>query len=300
MSITTILNNRESSLLAIFGSGLIGGAVIRTASLLCARSKDRKISFDWENPDEIKRGISLLIESARMRNIPRIEAFWCAGCAGFSASEEKMHKEQLSYRVVVAELEKEEHIAISFNLLSSAGGLYEGMSGIVNESVSPFPIRPYGMYKLEQEHILQASDIAFRIYRPTTVYGRACAGSRKGLVSTLIDNTFNQVSTTIHANPDTLRDYLYVGDVARILVLNALLNSKFGETHIIAASRPVPIYYLLERIRLVLGRRPRVDFTPSRGNDQNMSFSGAVFRNLASFTSLEEGVRLLAYQQRSM
>lgn len=172
-----------------------------------------------------------MIESARMKNVSRIEAFWCAGRAGFSASEEEMHKEQLSYQAVVSEFEKEDGIPISFNLLSSAGGLYEGMSGLVNESVSPFPKRAYGAYKLEQEHILQASAIAFRIYRPTTVYGRAHTGSRKGLVSTLIDNTFNQVSTTIHANPDTLRDYVYVGDVARILVLNALSNSELIHPH---------------------------------------------------------------------
>lgn len=83
-------------------------------------------------------------------------------------------------------------------------------------------------------------------------------------------------------------------------MLNALLKSELGKAHIIAAGRPVPIHYLLERIRFALGRRPRVSFSQSLGNDQNMSFSGAVFRNLASFTSLEEGVRLLVYQQKHL
>jgi nucleoside-diphosphate-sugar epimerase len=297
MSVTIIQNNRESSLFVIFGSGLIGSEIIRTTSIFCAEPVKTQINFDWEDSEELKGVISQLMNSARHENIKKVEIFWCAGRAGFFASQEEMHKETLTFCAVVSQFEEEDRITVYFNLLSSAGGLYEGCSGRVNSRITPMPVRPYGESKLEQERILKTSKVLYRIYRPTTVYGRVSTGARSGLISTLISNTLNQASTTIHASPNTLRDYIYVRDIAKIVVLNGMFRSEAGKAYIIASGRPVSIYHLLEMVRLALGKRPRVNFIPSLGNDQNINFAGVTHPNLASFTSLEEGVRLLAHQQ---
>jgi nucleoside-diphosphate-sugar epimerase len=296
MSAVIIQSNNDQPLIVVIGNGLIGSEVVNKAKLYLATHNILHVGFHWEEPlagaESIRKAIT-----DKTTEQSRIEIFWCAGKAGFSASHKEMEREFITYEKIIHYLCQQYSRKMVVNLVSSAGGIYEGVDGTVCKGTMPHPMRAYGESKLKQELLLKKMGIQYRIFRPTTIYGIAGMNARKGLLSTLIYNTLKGQTTAIYARADTLRDFLYVGDVAKRMVEVALKRKYARTTEILAAGRPVSVHYIIHKIHLIIGKRPFVHYVASADNEKNIIFSPDSFPQDWSPTSFEEGVTLVARLQ---
>lgn len=148
-------------------------------------------------------------------------------------------------------------------MLSSIGGLFEGQRSICWSSV-PTVVRPYGALKKQQEDLLLAAGTAMgkRIYRLTSVYGSVSGRGRRGLIPALIYNGQRRHVTRIVGRLSTLRDFVWVEDVARY-VGSQLVDPEpndDGPISTLASTRPASIYEILELVESAIGHRPYIRF----------------------------------------
>jgi len=125
---------------------------------------------------------------------------------------------------------------IKLVLLSSGGTVYgEAHNLPISESHLTKPISPYGVTKLTLENYayLYAAThgLDFVCVRPANAYG---AGQRpftgQGFIATAMASAMKNLSIKIFGQAGTVRDYLYVTDLASGIVA-ALLRGKSMETY---------------------------------------------------------------------
>ena len=121
-------------------------------------------------------------------------------------------------------------------LISSGGTVYgEADASPINEKHRTRPISPYGVTKLTLENYayLYATThgLKFVCVRPANAFG---VGQRpfvgQGFISTAIASVLNGLPIHIYGQYGTIRDYLYVSDLASGIV-SVLLKGKLSETY---------------------------------------------------------------------
>jgi UDP-glucose 4-epimerase len=133
----------------------------------------------------------------------------------------------------------------------------------IQESDPTVPISPYGVSKLAGERYLAVYSQLYGLpavsMRFFSVYGPR---QRKQVIFDLFQK--------LHDNPDALevfgdgsqtRDFAYVEDVARALILAAERAPAQGETYNVASGTMVTIGEIVEAICRVAGLSPRVTYT---------------------------------------
>lgn len=290
---------------AVFGVGLIGSAVV---SALERASPMRRAAFplSWDRESlrsrelaGIERGIVAALAGARGSRGGvlggRLAFLWSAGKAGFSAREEETARELASFREVLRIAERlalaEPELEVAFCLVSSAGGIFEGQRS-VGRSSQPSPRRPYGRLKLRQEVLVAASraPMVKLIYRPSSVYGHVAPGHRRGLIPTLVADGIRRDVSRITGRMDTLRDFVWVDDVAGFLA-RALLEARSDETAVLASTRPSSVHEIRSLVERVLGRRVYVTYSNEASNAEDVTFSSGVVPEGWRSTDLGSRVR---------
>jgi len=293
---------------AVFGVGLIGDAIV--AALAAASPMSRRaypLSWDREpmfggQVAEIERGIAAALAGAGegrgggLRG--RLALVWSAGRADFSSREEETAGELASFCAVLGMGERlalgNPELEVVFCLLSSAGGIFEGQRAVGRAS-RPSPRRPYGRLKLRQEELLAAgrAPMVRLVYRLASVYGDISPGHRRGLIPTLLLNSIRRQVTTITGRMDTLRDFVWVEDVARH-VARALLDAERGrpdETAILASAKPSSVHEIQTLVERVLGRRVYLTYATDASNAEDVTFSSEVVPQGWRVTDLRSTVR---------
>jgi len=267
--------------IAVFGVGLIGSALVdRLRSL---RELDASfLPLGWHDPAERDRQLEeirrRLAGPAGSGERARRTFVWSAGRAGFSAGREDAESELANFRAVLAlyarcreDLPKAETRFVHF---SSAGGLFEGQRHVDSKSV-PRPRRPYGELKEAQEKLLLSARIPALVVRLSSVYGCPRPGQRAGLVSTLLFNGIRREVSSIFGSSDTLRDFVWVGDVAEFVA--RLVTSGFDpaetRTILLASGRPSSIFEVQKIIEDLLGYKIYVSHSPVASNRDDITFS---------------------------
>jgi UDP-glucose 4-epimerase len=250
----------------LFGLGLIGSAIL-SAVQARVRARRRDLPFHWSEPDGRAKHIGAILSAVRdladagadRGEAPRVDLIWSAGRAGFGSSPAEVASEQSVFLEVLRLADELGGIVdfASFHFLSSAGGLFEGQRNIDANSV-PAPLRPYGLAKLQQEQYLAAAlprSARVLIYRPSSVYGFAGARSRRGLVTTLVQNAIRYQTTRIFGGFDTIRDYVFADDVGAFIAdqVTSLLTSS--RTVILASGKPTAIPELTAIVQRVVQRQ---------------------------------------------
>ncbi len=313
--------NHETArrIVGVIGLGLIGQAVV--ASL-------RKRGFqqfhfqklDWSSPQRLHEELletndSLLREFATQLSTSgpanaeeRFDPFrgdfdlvWCAGRAGFAATDCDANRELDAFDTVLQwaeELATSRGIQIHVSMMSSAGGLYEGQQR-VDEQTPCRPCRPYGQLKLSQERRLRESPSVSRrrVFRPTSVYGWLRTGQRKGLIPTLIHNGLRNQETSFVGSLNTLRDYVWVDDVGEIVVRSLTHNSEAEpafSTHLIASGQPSSIFQIKHLVENAIGRRVQLKFSSQASNALDTTFSASVLRDGWPRTDMSVSIRRIA------
>jgi UDP-glucose 4-epimerase len=295
---------------AVFGVGLIGSAVV--SALEAASPMHRRafpLSWDRESlrareTAEIERGIVAALAGARDGRVGglrgRLAFVWSAGKADFSAREEETPSELASFRAVLGIAERlaseNPELEVVFCLVSSAGGLFEGQRA-VRRSSRPSPRRPYGRLKLRQEELLAAgrAPMVKLVYRLASVYGHISPSHRRGLIPTLLLNGIRREVSAITGRMDTLRDFVWVDDVAAF-VARALLGADRGrpdETAVLASTRPSSVREIQALVERVLGRRVYVTYSTDASNAEDVTFSSGVVPDGWRITDLESSVRAI-------
>jgi UDP-glucose 4-epimerase len=287
MSLATYqLRPRSGNYCVVVGLGLVGGAIARKLSDFAELIARPVASLDWRQSEAIVAAIMATLE---YQSVSRLDLVWAAGRGGFAATKEEMDTEFNVYAEVLEQLDRKFGDALTVNLLSSAGGVYEA-AGRIEHIDEIAPTRPYAISKLEQEALLAELGISHRIYRPSSVYG--LGGRRMGLIQTLVKNTVTGQSLNIYADQNTLRDYVLSADVGRQIVSD-ILTQEPGLTRIIATGRSTSIAMLLNLIQRITGHSPAASFQTDPSNSEDIVFAPKLFANNLPTTTLEEGIRLV-------
>jgi len=292
-----VLNER---IIVIIGNGFVGSSIFET--LIKNYNVDfQSFHLKWSEPVVLLDQLIFFFDLIKTKNPLQIDWIWSAGKAGFYSTEEQTKVEFETFSSVVSLLEdfrcRNNKINSVFHLVSSAGGLYEGQVNVGLNS-RPLPLRPYGVLKLEQEEFVRCNFRGdYAIYRLSTVYGAAKKDQRKGLISVLIENTLNCRMTSIDARFDTIRDFVWVEDIA-IFIVNKVLDksNKCNNIYHLVSGKPTTIVEIINTIKKITNNTVLYSFIDKSKNNKQMSFSSKIIPVNWHQSSLESVVRKI-YQQ---
>jgi len=255
----------------LIGRGLIGTSIeqelIRADFLKLLHLKP-----EWNDEYVISNQLISLIEICTGYNANRVNIIWAAGKAGFEAKNEQTFHELITFQKIVNDLTliNQKKISIKLHLISSAGGLFEGQCN-VNSKSKPYPLRPYGFLKLNQEKTLfDLNDVKrrlnYNIYRLSTVYGYAHEGSRIGLISNLVINSLKNRETIIYGHYNTMRDYLWVEDLAKFIANEILSDYQLNKVFTLASCMPLSIFQVHRIVEKITNRKCAIRFISNLTN----------------------------------
>lgn len=183
---------------------------------------------------------------------------WAAGAATVSASPESAEQELRVLESLLHEIAANPPAGMGvFFLSSSAGGVYAGSSNPPFDiKTVPVSLSPYGDLKLRQEAItneILGSICSVVIGRFSNIYGPGQNLDKlQGLISRLALAAATRQPINIFVSLDTIRDYIYVDDAARIAlqwVEQAIHEPAASTTAIIAAGEPTVLGQLIRLVQ---------------------------------------------------
>ena len=196
---------------------------------------------------------------------------WCAGAGVVATSAQALEAETRALQQFLALVAADPELgtrAGCLSLASSAGGVYAGcFVSPINEATAPQPISPYGHAKLAQEELLTSwaasqPNVSVLIARFSNLYGPAQRLHKaQGLISHASRCLIHGTPLHIYVSLDTIRDYVFVDDAARALVvgLRRLAQEKPPSIiKVIASENEISIAGLLGVFRQISRRRLRV------------------------------------------
>ncbi len=166
------------------------------------------------------------------------------------------------------------------------------------ERTLPQPFSPYGVTKLAGEHLgsLYKSNhgVPVSSFRFFTVYGprqRPDMAFTRFLRAALAHRTL-----TIYGDGTQIRDYTYVGDIARALILALDYDGELPAVMNLAGGSSVSVNEVLASIESVTGRTLAIEYLSSvKGDVFRTGGDTTVAQTILGWepiTSLDEGIRL--------
>ena len=162
----------------------------------------------------------------------------------------------------------------------------------------PAPKRPYGCGKMAQEALLGTLPETVRrcIYRPTSVYGYVQNG-RIGLITALIQNGLKSRETKIFGTLNTLRDYVWAGDVGAFIASEVTAPSEEAEGNfLLATGQAVSMHDVIGLVEDALGCSLYLQFDPRPSNASDITFMQSALPSRWQPTSLTAGIAQVFYQ----
>ncbi|MFT6045073.1 MAG: UDP-glucose 4-epimerase [Arenicella sp.] len=274
---------KSSLVTMVFGVGLIGNAII--AAMRNGRSEiefnSKEVHFPWSDIAQQTQILESLEEDMTdlFSAAANVEVVWSAGKAGFASNQAEVDAELVNYRTVLHwldRLQKNRGLNIRVNLISTLGGIFEQELLVSSESV-PKPLRAYGHLKLLQENeLIHKDNLDRRIYRVSSAYGYVSSNKRMGLIPTLIANGISEKHTLLSGSLDTLRDYIWVEDLAAYIVTNLYCDECFDDVLSVASFRSHSIQQLIEKIELLLNQKLLLRHDRRPTNARSISISASL------------------------
>lgn len=250
----------------VVGSGgLVGRHVV--AELAAAGHELLTTSVPWADEDASVRTLTAAVDRfTQVRTGRPWVLAWCAGAGVVATGEDALAAEVRVFEHVTAALTAsvlagEDGVVF---LASSAGGLYAGAKPAPFDERTPArPLVAYGRAKLAMEAAVESlastSGVRAVLGRLSNVYGPGqTLGKPQGLLSQLCLADATGRPLPVFVSMDTIRDYLYVGDAARMIVRSIALARKEPAgtvvAKVLASGRPVTVGYLVSEARRVFHR----------------------------------------------
>ena len=156
-----------------------------------------------------------------------------------------------------------EHSIGMYLLVSSGGTVYGRPARLpIDESHPNNPISPYGISKLVTEKYAeffhQMKKLPAIVARPGNAYGAGQFGANpQGFIGVAMYAILNQLPIQIYGERGTIRDYIYVNDLAEGLIA-ILKQGVIGETYNLGSGVGNDNVVVLDLIRQVIGVEHRV------------------------------------------
>ena len=250
----------------VVGSGgLVGRHVV--SELVAAGHEVLTTTVPWaDEAASIRTLEDAVAHFAVARSGRRWSLAWCAGAGVVATGEEALSAEvrvfeRVTESLAASVLRGEDGVVF---LASSAGGLYAGSTPPpFDERTPPRPLVAYGRAKLAMEaaveRLANGSGIRAVLGRLSNVYGPGqTLGKPQGLLSQLCLAEATGRPLPVFVSMDTIRDYLYAVDAARMVVRSIGLarTEPAGTvvTKVLASGRPVTVGYLVSEARRVFHR----------------------------------------------
>ncbi|MCR2801722.1 NAD-dependent epimerase/dehydratase family protein [Microbacterium sp. zg-Y818] len=204
----------------IIGHGLLGRAVNRVGSEPALLADVR-----WHDVDLAAADLATGLRRATAIGSP-LEIYWCAGRGVTSTPASQLDDEVAVFARFlrsVGDLDPTTRGRLTFFLASSVGGAFAGTPHPPYTERSPVsPLSDYGRAKLRMEGLLEEATTEGNwrtfIARITNLYGPGQnAGKAQGLISVLADGQVSRRPVSVYVPLDTLRDYIYEDDAARVI-----------------------------------------------------------------------------------
>jgi UDP-glucose 4-epimerase len=216
----------------VIGCGFIGSNVVETLArageppVVLSRSRPAEDVVAAMGEENLRLGDASDREAldAALEGVARV--IFCAGGLLPAASERDPDRDrELTLGPVAATLAAlAERPGVSLTYLSSGGTVYgEPARNPVTETDPTAPISAYGRLHLECEAMIERATreagLRARVLRCSTVYGEHQRPNRgQGAVVTFLHRIEREESIDLYGGGSTIRDYVYVGDVARAVV----------------------------------------------------------------------------------
>jgi UDP-glucose 4-epimerase len=185
--------------------------------------------------------------------------------------------------------------------ISSGGTVYGFQSNFLNEESPTAPFSPYGIIKRSIESFLQYAKLKHQLYydifRVSNVYGEGQdIGKGLGFINTTLENIIQNRPISIYGDGENVRDYIYVQDVARLLMISLQKDLTDSGVYNISSNNPISLNNLLMLIKDVVGFDFQVNYLPKRlsdnykvilDNSKIMQYFSAM-----QLVSLQEGIKI--------
>jgi UDP-glucose 4-epimerase len=285
--------DRQPNLLALFGGGLVGSAIARRLNS-SGWTEAQSIAIPWDSTekrrDALRRTLESISATVKSHRGLSCSFVWSAGRTSFYSNTTETAAEFTSFGDVLQlflALRKQPIGPSHWHQISSAGGLFEGQR-VIEPHSEPTPLGPYGELKFKQEkslRVLPSTD--FSLYRLASVYGWARRGQRCGLIPIMARNGVLGRVTKIVGRATTLRDFLWVEDVATFIA-RQVVRTLHGDdnTYLLASGRPVSIGEVHRQIEKCLNRRIYANFGELQ-NSADITFSDASIARNFTRTDLQ-------------
>jgi UDP-glucose 4-epimerase len=262
--------------------------------------------------DDLRRGLADLTSA----DAERLEIYWCAGKGVTSSPASQLDAELALFErflALVGEMPESTRSRLAFFLASSVGGAYGGSSEPpFTESTPTQPGSAYGTTKMlmERSLVTATSSGGWRsfIARITNLYGPGQdLGKGQGLLSVIVASYLTRRPVSIFVSLDTLRDYIYEDDCARVVVAGTerVADEPRGTTvvKIVGAMAAQSIGAILGENRRLRGKRAPVILGQGSGVGQasDLRVRSEVWTDLDALvrTTLPEGLDSLYRAQLS-
>ena len=189
-------------------------------------------------------------------------------------------------------------------LLSSGGTVYgQTLTHPIRTDHPLAPISSYGLSKVAVEncasYFARASDLKCVILRPGNAYGPGQIPFRgQGFVATAMATIMNGAAVRVFGRPGTVRDYLFVDDVARAIVL-ALDNGENSAVYNVGSGHGLSNDDVLNHMEKILDRdglAVRREYAASRPEDVTCNvLDSSAFRRVTGWSpevGIENGLEL--------
>jgi UDP-glucose 4-epimerase len=214
-------------------------------------------------------------------------------------------EENLSQAVHLFELASKLPALRKLVYVSSGGTVYGNTEELlIKESHVNRPISPYGITKLTIEHFAylfyNIYNLPVVIVRPANAYGIGqVAKAGQGFIAYAMQSIMQQKPITIYGESGTIRDYIYVSDVAKALTA-VLAKGSSGAIYNIGSGRGtsnMELVTILKNMVASQGYTAQVNIRESRPFDVNRNVldCGALRSDCGwqPFISLEEGLSIM-------
>jgi UDP-glucose 4-epimerase len=249
--------------------GMIGSHVEQELSRRGRAVWQPRQPIPWQDPEKAARIIK--DEAGEFRRAlggNSWQVYWCAGAGVTATAQHLLDSEMAMFDTLLGCLGDLNPPTGSVFVASSAGGVYAGSVGPpFDESSAPTPLAPYGRCKLAMEEVANRwadfSGVSVFVGRMSNVYGPGQdLGKPQGLISHLLRAHVRRVPLRVYVPLDTVRDYLYVSDAARLIVdgMDRLSEERSGArvTKVVASHHAVALAAVIGEMGRVLRRRPQI------------------------------------------
>lgn len=153
-------------------------------------------------------------------------------------------------------------------IYSSSSSVYGNADLPMNEDAIPKPISPYGVTKLAAEHLCYLywknygiPTISLRYF---TVYGPRQRPDMA--INKFVYSIFNNEMITIFGDGKQTRDFTYVDDVVKAIMLASENDAEWGVYNVGGGSR-ISVNELIKEIEIISGKKARLNYTEKQKGD---------------------------------